>query len=968
MALFACLSEQASRRAVCNALIAFVHLNEAFTMPEYDAARVIELFEALVDLPPAQQQALLSQACADDPELLAELRGLLAADQRVGAMTARPIADELATMLLAAAPESSFSRLRVGAFEVREELGHGGMGVVYRAERVNGSVEQQVAIKFVRRELLNSEMRARFAFERQTLAAMDHPNIARLIDAAELDDGSPYYVMEYVQGLPITEYCERERLGLRERVALFRTVCDAVAYAHRNLVVHRDLKPGNVLVNANGVPKLLDFGIAKLLLADGVPDAAEQTATGQRYFSPLYAAPEQLLGQPISVGCDVYALGLLLCECLTGARAFDFANLSPGHIERLITSVPPAPPSQIAARQGAPQPVQRQLRGDLDGIVLRCLRKSVHERYDSVEQLAADLDNYLQGRPVQARGGHVWYRTRKFVRRNWVPVSTGSVAVLALIGGVVAFATQARIAEQRAAELEQVSAFQARMLETLDPAAAGVSLSDKVLADYVAALESIGVSESERSDLLSKFEVEWQRLNTTDLARQFVDDTLIKPAIVAVEEEFDDQPLVAAQLNQGLAQTYLKLGIHRAALPLFQKALMLNQSSVGEDHARTLITMYWLGKTHYDLQESSEALSQLRPALDGLRRVLGNDDEMTITVISALSSTLTQTGEFVESEQLIQEALDLEAQRRSDWEQGEISIETIDAVQRLGLYLLRQERPAEAEPYLRKALDARERTLGENHPTTHGTISQMIVSLIHQGNFVEAERYSTEMVKRALTVYGRKHPQTSIHFNNHGVILTRLGRLDESEDYLRRAFEIRKEVHGPSHPETLYVRSGLGVTIQKQGRLADAESLYTDTLQLARNSLGNDHPETLIAVQNLASLRLDQQRPSDALELLIPAESATRQKFGTGTSAAKYLLYFGQARSQVGEFVEAERLLLEAHSLFASLSDSERVEVSRTAIMDLYEKWQLAEPSIDLNQRAAGWRTSAQAKASSVSD
>ncbi|MCA9056742.1 MAG: serine/threonine protein kinase, partial [Planctomycetaceae bacterium] len=202
-------------------------------------------------------------------------------------------------------------------------------------ERVDGSVQQQVAIKLVRRELLDSEMRRRFLLERQTLAAMDHPNIARLIDAAELDDGTPYYVMEYVAGVTITDYCVREKLSIRQRVELFRKVCDAVTQAHRNLIVHRDLKPGNILVTADGVPKLLDFGIAKFLSPSGSEAVAEQTATQHRYFSPNYAAPEQFLGAPIGVGCDVYALGQLLFELLAGARAFDFADLSAGQVERL---------------------------------------------------------------------------------------------------------------------------------------------------------------------------------------------------------------------------------------------------------------------------------------------------------------------------------------------------------------------------------------------------------------------------------------------------------------------------------------------------------------------------------------------------------------------------------------------------------------------------------------------------------
>lgn len=697
-------------------------------MTESQADRVVELFERLVDLPPDQQQRFLTEHCADDAGLLTELRELLAADQRVGAMTARPLADALAHTVLSAAPAASLSRQRVGPFELREELGHGGMGVVFRAERIDGSVEQQVAIKFVRRELLNPEVRARFQLERQTLAAMDHPNIARLLDAAELDDGTPYYAMEYVHGVPISHYCEQQQLSLRERIQLFRTVCDAVAYAHRNLVVHRDLKPGNILVTEHGVPKLLDFGIAKPLQPTGAGTLAEQTATAQRYFSPLYAAPEQLLGEAISVGCDVYALGLLLCECLTGHRAFDFAGLSPGQIERLITQVPPPPPSQIANQHGASPQRQRQLRDDLDGIVLRCLRKAVRERYASVEQLAADLDNYLAGRPVEARGGQLWYRTRKFVRRNWVPVATGSLAVLALVGGVVAFAVQARIAEQRAAELEQVSAFQERMLATLDPTLVGEMLSMRVLANHSALSKSSDPLDQRSGSRLEGFRGEWEALNKTDLARSLIDEAIIAPSVSAIDREFDQQPAVAATLFRALAVAYLRIGPYESAEPLLVKAAQLHRSSLGENHPDTLLTLSWLGTAYFNQRNYEKAAEVKIAVLTGMRHVLGDDHERTIQAMASASEALARTGDFALANSLARESLE-QAHRVL----GDDHIHTLRALEALGNNLLAQKKPAEAEPFLRELLEERERTRGREHIKSVLALGNLVYSLAEQG-------------------------------------------------------------------------------------------------------------------------------------------------------------------------------------------------------------------------------------------
>src|SRR6185312_894525 len=267
-----------------------------------DARRLQALFAAAVELPPELRTAMLARECAGNPQLLAELNALLEADSRYHGTTARPIASALVQLIHGLASDASLSGKRVGAYRLQEEIGRGGMGAVYRAERIDGSVTQQVAIKFVRRELLDANTLKRFQLERQVMAALKHPFIARLLDAAQLDDGTPYYVMEFVDGVSITEYCERQNLDARERVALMRKVCSAVAEAHRELIVHRDLKPSNILVDAAGNPKLLDFGVAKPLSAS--TEGNEETGTAYRYFSPQYAAPEQFGGAPVGVACD----------------------------------------------------------------------------------------------------------------------------------------------------------------------------------------------------------------------------------------------------------------------------------------------------------------------------------------------------------------------------------------------------------------------------------------------------------------------------------------------------------------------------------------------------------------------------------------------------------------------------------------------------------------------------------------
>ncbi len=491
--------------------------------------RLQDLFLKAIELPPAEREDFLRRECRDDGTLLEQVRKLLAADALVKDSTAVPMSRQLGESLKNwdAVPGDDS---RVGPYELREEIGRGGMGRVFRAERIDGSVNQEVAIKFVRWELVDEKLVRRFQLERQLMAALQHPYVARLIDAGELDDRTPYYVMEYIHGIPITEYCRRQALTVRQRVELMRKVCAAVADAHRQLVVHRDLKPGNVLVTIDGTPKLLDFGIAKPLRP--IP-GHEETQTQERFFSPGYAAPEQFTGEPVGVSVDVYALGVMLYELLSGSKPFKLDGLTPSQIERLICDMPPTAPSEVLEASGSLQ-VRAQLRGDLDGIILRCLRKLPSERYASVEQLDNDLDNYLKGLPVSARGGERWYRARKFVGRNKVAVAAGIAVTVSVLGGLAGFAWEAREAQRRAQELEAVVKFQARTFAQLDPTSAGVGLRDDLRNRLEQSLRNTQLDDAARRAELDRFDRLLRQINVTDAALRFTDQEFLRPSIVAI--------------------------------------------------------------------------------------------------------------------------------------------------------------------------------------------------------------------------------------------------------------------------------------------------------------------------------------------------------------------------------------------------------------------------------------------------
>ncbi|MEZ5467367.1 MAG: serine/threonine-protein kinase [Lysobacterales bacterium] len=932
-------------------------------MTAVNAARLMALFDAAVDLPTAEQEALLLRECADDPALLDELRALLAEDRRVQGTTVRPLAPELAGLLAESSEAPSLSGTRVGPYELREELGRGGMGVVYRADRVDGSVQQQVAIKLVRRELLDSDMRRRFQLERQTLAAMDHPHIARLIDAAELDDGTPYYVMEYVDGVPITDYCARQQLSIRERIALFRLVCDAVTQAHRNLIVHRDLKPGNILVSTDGAPKLLDFGIAKLMVPNAAELAAEQTATQHRYFSPQYAAPEQVLGAPIGVGCDVYALGLLLFELLANARAFDFVDLSAGQIERLITSVPPPPPSQIAASKGASTKWQRELRGDLDGIVLRCLRKAANERYASVEQLDADLGNYLQGLPVSARGGQLWYRTRKFVARNAIAVATGSLAILALLIGIIAFAWQAGISEKRLAEVEKIAGFHLAMLRQIEPSVVGETLVANLKQSLERSLIESVVPDADRKKRLKEFAEELAEINATDMARNLIDQSWLGPATKSVTAQFQEQPLVDAELNQVLFETYIRLGLFKPALNCLLRSLSLRERMLGEDHAKTLNSRSWLGHWYFMQRRYVESEAIQRDTLQRLRRALGNDHPFTISAVNNLGSTLLNTRKLDEAEGLLREAWVTSGRIL-----GEENPETIAAAARLGNLLLERGETVAAEPVLSKALSLRRRVLGDQDPATRISLNNFASVLRLQGKYAAAEPLFRELLAISRSALGNEHLDTASAALNYGRVLHELGRTDEGVALQREALAITNRIGGEDHPDTLWIKTNLGFTLQEAGQVGEAQALYLEALSSGRRALGDDHPETLAAIQNLASLRIEQHRYAEARNLLVPAEDGTRRAFSGSNSMARFLLYLGVARARLGEFAVAEANLMEASRLFANLVDTDRIEkMCQRSIGELYETWYQQDPSANVAVKLKAWRKTATANGAGTS-
>ena len=408
---------------------------------------VKDIFSEAVELSPEARSLFIQERSGGDEAVVREVTALLQSDAEVENFIEEPAVD-ISRLL---ADETELIGKKIGPYLIESEVGRGGMGAVYKAVRADEHFEKRVAIKLIKRGFDTDDIIKRFRHERQILAALDHPNITRLLDGGATDHGLPYLVMDFVEGLPIAKYCEQKQMSITERLRLFLKVCSAVSYAHQNLVIHRDIKPSNIIVTADGVPKLLDFGIAKLT----APDGAETLGRGStQMMTPEYASPEQILGLPVSTAADIYSLGVVLYELLTGRRPFKTKTTNALEMTRLITDSVPVRPSLVVTQgrrgNGARAIISSQLRGDLDNIILMAIRKEPERRYSSVEQFAADVDRHLKGMPVTARQDTLGYRTSKFIQRHTAAVAGGTGLVVALAAGLAATRRQARIARRQA--------------------------------------------------------------------------------------------------------------------------------------------------------------------------------------------------------------------------------------------------------------------------------------------------------------------------------------------------------------------------------------------------------------------------------------------------------------------------------------------------------------------------------------
>jgi len=696
-----------------------------------------------------------------DPDVAAEARALLAADdpalsRRLAAAVERRASDWLAEQREATAPEleSDLAGSTLGAWRLERPLGRGGMAEVWEACRADGHYDQRVAVKLLKRGMDSAEIVARFRRERQILARLEHPAIARILDGGVAPDGRPFLVLEKVDGEPITVWCERTGANLATRLRLLIETCRAVAAAHRQLIVHRDLKPSNILVDADGRVKLLDFGIAKLLDAEGGEEHA--TRTEVRVLTPAYAAPEQIRGEPVSTATDVYALGVVAYELLTGRLPHRRAGRGATELATALDSESVERPSTTAGRSAAAETdparaerarrAARQLAGDLDQIVLTALRGEPERRYPSVDALAADLGRYLAGRPVRARRDSLGYRARKFVGRHRIGVAASALALAALIAalGLALFqarraAQEARQAERQAARAERVRAFLASVFAVSDPLRArGETVTARALLDAgVERVDGELAAEPElRAEMLDLLAGLYRKLGELDVARATAERALALRVELAGPESAD-----AARSELTLGWTLANQGEFAAARAHLERAIGVLERFEGPDSPAAAEAREPLMELVFASEGPAATLPIVERRLATYRRAFVAPDERTGRALSDLGVVLGELDRNAEAEAAYRESLAI----------LEATVPAADPRlayphNNLAALLLATGRPAEALAAAEKAVEIRTRSLGALHPETGQSRGQRLQALLALGRLDEAESGARALV------------------------------------------------------------------------------------------------------------------------------------------------------------------------------------------------------------------------------
>jgi len=778
-------------------------------------ARIQTLFHDAAARPPAEWRPYLESVCVGDPGLVTEVMELLEEDARGDSLLELSVSEVARQVLDADLSTTMLSSEHFGPYRLQEMLGEGGMGVVYLAERADlGSV---AAIKILRDAWLSPARRERFASEQRTLAQLNHPSIARLYDADTLTDGTPWFAMEYVEGLPLTTYCRTRNSSMSGRLRLFRSVCEAVQHAHRHAVIHRDLKPSNILVRHDGIVKLLDFGIAKQLESLEVP--VEQTQTGLRFMTPAYAAPEQILAGRVGIHTDIYSLGVVLYELLAERLPYDFSNRGAAEIEVLITGEAPDRPS-VAARAASDEgrARARSLRAtawaDLDVLCLTAMHKDPQRRYRTVDALIRDIDHYLAGEPLEARPDTVRYRMGKFVRRNRVPVFAAGTVAAGVIGLVVFYTLRLTTARNTAvAEAARTQRIQRFTMSLFAGGDSDVGPADSL---RVVTLVDRGVQEA---------------------------------------RSLDQEPAVQSELYQTLGSIYQKLGNFVRADTLLQLALDRNRALFPAGSPEVSSSLVALGLLRVEQARYDDAEKLVREALEESGRASPREHPMIAQATFALGQVLQARGNYDKAIEAAEEAVRLYSVPGDS-----VAPELAASLGELAGDHFYAGHYEVSDSLNRRAMAMYRRLYGERHPQVAAVLINLGASQFDRGNYAEAERFDREGLEVYRGFYGPEHHETAYAMTMLARALVFQEKFAEATELLRKSLAVREKVFGPDNPVVASTLNELGNIAFQQNRLDEAEAAWSRMAGIYKKAYNDRHYLIGIALSNLASVYVKREQ------------------------------------------------------------------------------------------------------------